>query len=517
MRNVVLVAFVAWIATTSWAQSQESAKSETLVRWSFAGTQALGANAELKTFNSIRALPEAVAMREAMATNLAHSAAARFLSRENNNSSANAARAKDQIALLIQPLITDLVQHESRFQMDTQGAQDADWFLGVKLPADRAEKWGSALTQLASLSGMKGAEAGKQSWVANRDNYKVSFSRSKDWTVVQGGYGDSTSKTAKNFRDSLEKRRGKSVLEAEVNGPLLGKIWSDPKLSHAPKLTLKAEPRKDSFQSELLLDYPQDLGIKPEKWNVPAEIIHDPLIGFTAIQGIAKKLASLDKFKALGAKQTPNQAFLWSQGISPFSVALAAEVKNTGEVITNAARVAKQFQVPTGNISLATNRTALLWLGLPIAVPYLQPAPEPRQSFVTAGLFPVALSKPKPAPKELFEQLNDKNLIYYDWEITSERIQQWLPIWQLYYLVAGKFAPDNSAPSAKFIQKLKTQLGNTVTVGTLEKSNQIKFVRSSALGATALELVLLSHYFDAGDLRSVSPGARHNIPALPQP
>lgn len=521
----MLVALVAWLATSNWAQSSKEAKPETLLRWSFAGTKELAANKNLKVFNSIRELPESAAMRDAVATNLARAAANRFLARGSSNApvkvkvpGGNAAPipAADGTAALIQPLIADLIQHESRFQMDTRGAQDADWFLAVRLPENRVSAWSKHLTQLTLHSGMKGAAENQGNWTATRDNYKLSFSRSKDWTLIQGGFGGLETPGAKAFRDSLGKRSGKSVLDLEVNAPLLGKIWSAPQLAHYPKFTVRAEPRDEGFHSELYLDYPQDLGIKPEKWNVPADMIHDPLIGFTAIQGIRKKLESSEKFKALGAKQTPNQAFLWSQGISPFSVGIAAEVQNPGVVITNAARVAAGMKLPTGNVELATNRTALLWMGLPIVVPYLEPGPASHSSFVTAGLFPVKAHKDKPAPKELLAQLDQKNLVYYDWEITSERIQQWIPIWQLYYLVGGHALPNNGAPSSRFLQSLKTQIGNTITEGTLESPRRIKFTRQSHIGATALELVLLAHAFDDNDLTTISKD-RRNQRSMPAP
>lgn len=522
MRKLVFVACVAWVATASWAQSSKEAKPETLLRWSFAGTKAIAENKDLKVFNAIRALPQSAAMRDAIATNLANAVASRYGAGATSNgpakvkiSGANSEAMPMQrgIAALIQPLVADLIQNESRFQMDTRGAEDADWFLAVKLPQDRVSVWSRHLAQFATFSRMTGAAEAKTEWIASRDNYKLSFSQSKDWTILEGGFVDHNSKHSKAFRNALGKKRGKSVLDAEINSPLLARIWSAPNLAHYPKFTLKAEPRRDGFQSELLLDYPQDLGIKPEKWNVPSEMIFDPLIGFTAIQGIQKKLESLEKFKVLGAQQTPNQLFLWSQGISPFSVMAAADVKNPAQVVTNAARAFAHAKLPSGNLELATNRTALLWLGLPIAVPFLEPAPAPYSSFLNAGLFPVRLHEPKPAPKELFAQLNQKNLVFYDWEITSERIQQWIPIWQFHYLVRGEYAPDNSAPSAKFLQTLRTNVANTITVGTLENPKRIKFTRQSQLGASALEFVLLSHYLDDGDLRSIR--SRRGGPTVP--
>ena len=497
MRKVVFVACVAWV-TATWAQSGNEAKPETLLRWSFAGTKRLSATKELKTFNELTALPEAIALRDAAAQNLARRAAGRFTSGGNTNNHA-------EIALLIQPLIPDLIQNESQFQLDTRGAQDADWRLAVKLTSKRSQEWGKSLAQLAKLSGMQGASAENSKWVASRDKYKMSFFRSGDWTILEGGFGEPDAKTSKDFRGTLGKRKGKLVLDAEVNAPLLAKIWSAPQLARFPKLALQAEPKRDGFHSELLLEYPQDLEIKAEKWNVPTEIIRDPLIGFTAIQGIRKHLAGFDRFKAVGAKETPNQLFMWAQNFSPFSITVAGDVKNPAEVVANAERAFKDLPLPSGALQRPTNRNALVWTGLPIVIPFIEPAPAPRESFLMGGLFPIEKLSPTPAPPELFEELNQRNLVYYDWEITGDRLEQWIPLWQLYYLLGNKVGPESSAPSARLLKELQFRIGNTVTAGTLENQRHIKFVRQSHLGVNALELVLLAHWLDAADLRPMAP------------
>lgn len=112
---------------------------------------------------------------------------------------------------------------------------------------------------------------------------------------------------------------------------------------------------------------------------------------------------------------------------------------------------------------------------------------------------------PEPAPAELFSALNLKNLIYYDWEITGERLEQWYSLWQLFYLLQNELGPDNNAPSAKLLKELRSKIGNTITTGTLENPRRLKFVRQSHLGPTALELVLLAHLVDANDLVSMQP------------
>ncbi len=505
----MLVALVAWAATTNWAQSTKPGKPETLLRWSFIGTKQLAEKKELNVFRTVRELPETAAWRDAAAGNLAERAAKRYTKGANTN-------AVGQIAEVIKPLLVDLAAVESRFQMDATGGEDADWMLALKLDDKRHADWGKSLMELTRHSGMQGAASDKTSWVATRDKYKISFSRAKDWTVIEGGFAASDSKASKEFRASLNKRAGKNVLDALINTPLLAKIWDAPQLAHYPRFTLRSEPRGDGLQSELLLEYPSDLGIKSEKWNVPAKIINEPIIGFTAIQGVQKKLESLEKFKALGAEKTPNQIFFWSQGISPFSVAVAGEVKNPGQVVTNAARVVERMRLPTGDAQLATNRPALLWMGLPIVVPYVQPAAEPHDSFVTLGLFPVVGQSHKPAPPELLRELNKKNLVYYDWEITSSRLRQFIPIWQMYHVVGQRYLPHNKSASANFLQALKGNVGNTVTAGTLEKENRIKFIRQSHLGFNALELVSLAHLLDSADLVEIEAGQQRR-PKVPAP
>ena len=505
----MLVALVAWAATTSWAQSSKEAKAETLLRWSFVGTKQLAEKKELKVFRTIRELPESAAWRDVAAANLAERAAKRYTKGANTN-------AVGQITDAIKPLIVDLFAAESRFQMDSAGGEHADWMLALKLDEKGHSAWGKSLMELTRHTGMQGAASDKTSWVATRDKYKIAFSRRKGWTLVQGGFGAADSAAAKDFVASLDKRAGKNVFDGLIDTPALAKIWSAPQLAHYPKFTLRAEPDGDGLQSELILEYPADLGIKTEKWNVPDKIINEPLIGFTAIQGVQKKLESFEKFKALGAEKTPNQIFFWSQGISPFSVAVAGEVKNPGQVVTNAARMVERMKVPVGNADLATNRTALLWTGLPVVVPYVQPAAEPHSSFVTMGLFPVVGQSDKPAPAELLQQLNKKDLVYYDWEITGERLRQFIPIWQIYHMAGQKFRPVNTSASGKFLQALKQNVGNTVTAGTLENGKRIKFVRQSHLGFNALELVAFAHLFDSADLIDVQ-GEAAERPKVPAP
>lgn len=512
-KNVAFAVLLAGAALSGWAQAQE-AKSETLLRWHFAGTKALAEHKNLTTLREILGLPETAALRQAGAAHLANRFAARFTKEGDTN-------VNPRIVQEIQPLVGDLVESESVFLMAARGGQDSDWALAVKLEDGRSQLWSKSLSTLASASGMQSETGDARSWTARKEKYRLSFSREKEWTLIEGGYGNADASVGKDFRNALNQRRGQAVLTMEVNTPLLAKIWGAEQLLNAPKVTLKAEPRGNGLRSELVASYPEELGIKPEKWNVPTGLIYEPLIGFTAIQGVAKKLERSETFQSFGAKETPNQLFMWTHSSSPFHFWLAGEVKNPKEVVNNAARELKEIKLPLGSIEQSTNRAIVFWDGPPVVKPFLAAAPAPHSSFLLAGLFPATKPSSNTIPVELVNQLKTPNLVYYEWEITGERLRRWSPVWQLYQVVANKSVSVNTAASFKWADALEPRLGNTVTEGTLENPRQIKFIRQSQIGFSGLELVLLAHWLDGGDLMKAEglklQQQQSKPPALPAP
>jgi hypothetical protein len=357
--------------------------------------------------------------------------------------------------------------------------------------------------------------------MVGREKYNMGVSQSKDWLLVEGGFSplDAHGKIFSDFRKKLNKRAGKELLTADFNLPSLAQLWSAEKFNHAPRVQVMASARKGGLHSETLLDYPSDLGIQPEKWNVPSDLILDPLIGFTAIQGVRKELERSKWVQGLGLEKIPNQIFAWNRSSSPFAVWVAADVGNGGSAVTNIyEKVVPQLNqklegAGLGRILMHTNRTFVYWPGLPIIVPFIEPGKGKDSSFIVGGVFPMLEDKPKPAPKELFEQLNQKNLVYYDWEITEARMGQYRPLWQLNYMLRN-FVPISTSPSENWIAAVGPKLQNTVTQATLEGPQRLKVVRQSQTGFSALELVLLAHLLDPNDI--AAPGMAIPGPAAPQ-
>ncbi len=500
-RGLFCLTLLAWAASvTGWGQTGKGEKAETLARWHFVGTKQLSNSKDLPVLRDILALKESQELRKVAIEGFSLSVADHFT--HTNDTNINA-----QIAALIRPLLPDLIENESRFELSARGAQDADWSLALKLAHDRLGDWNTGLSNLASAAHMRLVPAQKgDGWTAEKDNYRISFSSEKDWLLLDGGFGPASARVRK-----APKSGGKEVLTAEINCPAIARIWSAERFQHAPKLTFNFEPRKGALRSEMLVDYPQSLNITPEVWTVPTELVRDPLIGFTAVQGVRKAVEGLPHFKQLGSEKTPNQLFLWNQNLMAFTVFAAADVGNPAILISNivAHVLPGMTNGPGGTITVMTNRPAILWRGLPVVAPFIEAADDGKSPYLVAGLFPVMEDKAKPAPAELFAQLKKKNLIYYDWEITQERMKQWRPIWQAAQILHGRiFGPS---ASDRWIEAVTSMLENTVTEGFLESPSRIKLVRQSQAGFTALELVMLAHLLDPYDvmerpIHSQTPG-----------
>ena len=357
-------------AVAGWAQSARENKAETVARWHFAGTKQLSEAKNIETLSQVLALPQSTALRNAGLNGFAQRVAQRFTRGNDTN-------LNNRVAGLIRPLLNDLVENENSFELTARGAQDADWALAVKLPGERVAEWSKNLNALAASSKMQVSSPDNAgSWTAHRDDYRLNFSPEKEWLVLEGGFGPNPGgKRGKN----LLRRLGKDVLTAELNLPKIGAMWNAEWLQHGPRLDLTVTPRRGLLRSEMEIEYPENLNIKPERWKVPADLIHDPLIGFTALQGISDRLSHAERFREAGAQKAPNQVFLWSQGIAPFTVFAAADVGNPVTVISNVAHgYLPKVKQTNGRFVLATNRPAILWRGLPAVVPFLEAADNGR-------------------------------------------------------------------------------------------------------------------------------------------
>ena len=160
---------------------------------------------------------------------------------------------------------------------------------------------------------------------------------------------------------------------------------------------------------------------------------------------------------------------------------------------------------------------------MPILVPFVRPAPEPGDDFLLlgsmAGIVPNGPNT-NPPPAELLNQfLPRTNLVYYDWEITEAKLAQWVPIVQLTAMLGAAPSLPNASAAMGWLRGVAPKLGNTITEVTAVSPTELKAVRRSDLGLTAVELTFLARWLDnpAFPAFAYPTNAMPGLPALPGP
>ncbi|MCF7669943.1 MAG: hypothetical protein K9N48_09240, partial [Verrucomicrobia bacterium] len=340
------------------------------------------------------------------------------------------------------------------------------------------------------------------------------------------------------------------------------------------RIRLTMENRNGAVRSKIVLDYPAPIEVELEKWNIPENLVRDPLVGFTAVRGFRQCLARTDAIRDIGLTNPPSQAFFWSQGVNPFMLSYAFPTEDASGYLSH---IAERFrESPTemmknlgiGEFDWNPETRVLRWLGLPIIVPRLEVPGDANSKYIGGGLFP-PLESTNPAPAELFKQVKGRSdLVYYDWEITQARLPQAHFLNFVYGLLnasrkhtamqqgsqtMSKNTPENNAPEKRsgsdtkpdkresvenksalsttkearaasaptsgplfqaysdWLKKTTPLLENTVTEVTIESPCRMELKRKSDIGLTSFELAIL------GNLLS---DRNRNIPgptAIPQP
>lgn len=269
--------------------------------------------------------------------------------------------------------------------------------------------------------------------------------------------------------------------------------------------------------------FDNNLDWKPEAWKFPTSIIEDPLIAFWAAQGFSGWLSDRQVIREIKPDAVPNQIVSWSQEGLPFLMFAASPYtdgqKRVDAVSPRLAEAARKH-IAWGNIGkiewakrtsnrppastnkgpstlVVTNSVEIVWHGLPIVVPYIWPVQVKEGEFLFAGLFP-PVSTQKPAPRELFDEVTrKKNLAYYGWEITGERVSHWRQLFQLHRLLTEEPSPVTAAAGSSWLTNLVTRLGNTGTEVTVTGPREMQFLRNSHLGFTGFELASFFKWYES--------------------
>lgn len=449
--------------------------SELLLRWHFIGANQLTGNTNAARLKQIWALPASVKLREQAFQQLA-GAVPRLLSLSVQTTNA---------AGVFHPLLDDLVRSESVFELHEGPGGAAVWALAVALDDQRAALW---QTNTSSQSG-------------------ASLQRSGSWTLFASS--ENAAPAARMLQDI--KQRGRPApalsndwLEVEADLPRLARKFSWPALVEWPRARLAVNGKDDYLRSNVRMHFTKPLSLSLDPWLIPTNIIHDPVISFTAVRGLAAWLKEQPWFRGMEIQPTPNQAFLWAQSPVPTQTFFALPAPDAGRQMERSIPALMQrwntnlAAHQRGELIRGTNQTELIWarVPVPLAGPFLRAAPDAQGGYLLGGLFPPVPST-SPLPRELLQQVGDRtNLLYYDWEVTEPRLMQWHQMFQLSSMLLNKMPDLSMGAGQQWLVAAAPHLGNSVTEVTVNSPQELLLARKSHLGFTGIELALLARWLE---------------------
>lgn len=428
----------------------------------------------------------------------------------------------------LRPLLDDFLKSEWVFEMrEAEKAASPEYALAIRLNNDRARLWQANLrTLLESWTGIKARDI-TNGWQLKKDMPPNLFRivRAGDWLVIGCGQDDVPLADDWASGEGLPGRQanwiGPSVgkdlswVSANFDWPRLARIF--PKFSRfdLPDMDLHVVGRNGLILSRGTFELSHPLP-RLDPWRFPTNIVHEPLTSFTALRGFAPWLERQPWAKWLRLSPEPDQAFLWSTALSPLQTFVAVPVTNGATAL---AQLGDNFAADTKwekhliapfRLSRATNRIFLA--DVPFAAPEVRTLTEPSGDFLFADIFPNSV-RGKAPPQALMDAIDHDNLVFYHWEITSQRLKELPELTQLALLLTRHRQLNPNLPASGWLTQIGPELGNCVTEITQTGPLELAFKRSGSVGMTAVELIALADWLDAPNF----PGFDMSLPPRHRP
>ncbi len=422
------------------------------------------------------------------------------------------------------PLLNDVLEEECYFEVHQAGNQSPELAFAIHLNDHHAGLWRTNLVAaLALLTGVQtmALQDDGQGWMIKRSEAPnlVELTRAGDWTLV--GLAQETNSLLHGFANRI--RRGERPFDASANrnwleGELdlqrvMGAASNASRLfGNIPAVSFSVTGDGGNVLTRAEVKFPQPLSVQFEPWIIPTNLIHEPIVSFSAIRGIQKILGSLQKSNDTGASSMPNQFYSWSPDGVPTQIFCAASSTNTSNAIHAlaetllqagnswlAARGAGQFQRLSGS-------EGVILTGLPAISPFVRTGPTPDEKFISAGLSTNGETGTDtqshlyfhPQFAELLNEMSSPtNLLYFDWELTAPRVQSWLYIGQALRVALGRVQPPLDSAGMNWLRVVMPRLANSTTTITVTRPDALTFARKSTAGLTAPELHLLVDWLES--------------------
>jgi hypothetical protein len=253
---------------------------------------------------------------------------------------------------------------------------------------------------------------------------------------------------------------------------------------------------------ELTFATPLDLQLEP--WNIPTNLVRQPLVSFSALRGLGPWLARQEWLQHLQIDPVPDQFCAWASGPTPFLTFAATPLTNAASLLQALGpRVEAELNPwiasnAMGNVQATTIPTGLAWGGIPMFTPSIEATTTLSGDFLVGCVGTSPSGAGKPAPPELFSQLMARpNLVYYDWEFTQAKLTHWVFLGQTARLALGLPQMVSENAGFGFLLAASPKLGNAGTEVIQNGPTSLSFIRNSHLGFTAVELHFLADWLES--------------------
>jgi hypothetical protein len=436
-------------------------------------------------------------------------------------------------AAQLRPLLDDCLKSEWLLEIRDGTNGSPEYALAIRLTDERAQLWSknlAALLQGWTGIGISQDKSGIWELKKHQPPDLFQFSRAGDWVIIDCGQDKLFLRDEIKAGWLAKQVEAGHWLAADLNWPRLAEIFPVLKEFDFPKFQMQAIGRGGNLQVTGKLSLAQVLP-PLEKWRMPASAIRQPLVSFTAARGVTPWLVKLPWMRPFEIRSQPEQFFIWARARIPFQTFAAEPVPDANSAL---AQLDQRLTADASwqglffnQVTLARTTNEITLSGLPpLIMPFVQTLHETAGDFLVGGLVGGVFPQPPPAlppPPEVLAPLNQTNLVYYHWEITSERLNTLPPqMIQLLLVLTRHEQLKIESAAGRWLDRMGPALGSTVTEVTQTAPKELAFKRTAPGGLTAVELLAFVDWleapgFPALDLRLPPPRPRpgQKAPATP--
>jgi hypothetical protein len=509
---IVVVGILFWLRISNSNKSAALSPANTIVRIYFTGAANLAADTNSPGFTNIFCCSQARALESQTLDKLARAPRTWFKNKLSPGTPDGSAQ--------LRPLLDDFLTSKWVFQM-CDATSSPEYALAIQLNDNRAQLWETNLrTLLESWTGIQATNI-SGGWQLKKDmppNLFRIVRATNNWLIVGCGQDELPLSDAWTSAGPTAPKPGEggpletndtSWVSAKINWPRLAEIFPVFAKFDLPKMQMQVVGRNGLLLPSGTFELSQPLPALPD-WQLPTDLIRQPLTSFTAIRGFAPWLENQPWANWFPLSPEPDQAFIWSLGSSPFQSYVAVPVTNS---VTALARLGEKLSTDTNWQNHLTMRFALgrtnnhvFLRNVPFMTPEVWALNEPSGDFLLADLF--ANPPFGKAPQGLFEEVNRQDLVFYHWEITPNRLKELPEPTQLGLLLTKHRQLDASSAAGQWLNRIGPTLGSSATEVRLVNPSELAFRRSARAGLTAIELMALTEWLEAPNF----PGCDLSLP-----